>query len=83
MSKIAEKPTYRLDESSILEVWVIARYLGVNVDAIQEKYLDAEAKELMASITEKLGEVKKSQVKLPAGLTSYCKRKGISLEIQQ
>jgi len=67
---------YRVDESSILELWVIARYLGVDVDAIRVKYMDAESNDLLTSITEKLGEVKE----LPAGLKSYCKRKGISLE---
>ncbi len=66
-----------LTEASILELSVIGRYLGVDVDAIREKHLDEIAKDLLVAITEKIEEVKKSRVELPVRLKRYCERRDI------
>ena len=70
-----------LAEASILELSVIARYLAVDVDAINEKHYDGMASDLLAAITNKLAEVKKAKVDLPIALKSYCERRSILLEV--
>ena len=69
-----------LAEASILQLSVIGRYLGVDVDAIRHKCLDMEAEELLSAVTNMLEGWKRSQIELPVGLKSYCKRRSILLE---
>ena len=69
-----------LAESSILELSVIGRYLGVEVDAISKKGYDIMAADLLVAVDSKLADMKRAKTKLPAKLKRYCKRRDILIE---
>jgi len=65
-----------LTEASLLELWVIARYLAIDVGAVRRKYNNEQTEELLSLIITKSGQLKGN---LPMELKDYCKHKNIDL----
>jgi len=64
-----------LSEASIIQLSVVGRHLGIDVDRIVERHYDEMAKDLLAEITGKIRELNR----LPPEVMEYCGRRGINI----